>query len=103
VGFILQRKAKGCSTGNTIFADNKRSKEVQTVTLLKKYNITLMAVLWLILSLSGPVFSADAEFDVVVAHGVMVPMRDGVNLNTDTFFPAKNGKAVDYPLPVVLE
>jgi putative CocE/NonD family hydrolase len=33
----------------------------------------------------------------------MVPMRDGVRLATDVHRPARNGRAVDEPLPVILE
>jgi len=41
--------------------------------------------------------------DVVVARDVMVTMRDGVRLATDVYRPARNGSAVDAPLPVLVE
>ena len=34
------------------------------------------------------------EYDVIVRRNVMVPMRDGVNLATDLYFPAKHGDTV---------
>ena len=42
-------------------------------------------------------------FDVAVEHDAMVPMRDGVRLATDVYRPARRGKAVDGPFPVILE
>ena len=33
----------------------------------------------------------------------MVPMRDGINLATDLYFPAKDGRALPGPWPTVLE
>lgn len=38
----------------------------------------------------------------VVESGVMVAMRDGVNLATDVYFPAKNGVKLEGRFPVVL-
>ena len=42
------------------------------------------------------------DFDVDVAKNVRCPLRDGVKLATDIYFPAKDGVRVDQPLPVVL-
>jgi predicted acyl esterase len=41
--------------------------------------------------------------DVVVQRNVMVRMRDGVQLATDVYRPAVDGRAVMAPLPVILE
>lgn len=43
------------------------------------------------------------EFETMANRNVMVPMRDGVKLATDIFFPAKNGQALPGPWPVVVE
>jgi putative CocE/NonD family hydrolase len=43
------------------------------------------------------------EFDVIVQRDVMVAMRDGVKLATDIYLPAKNGKRLEQPVPVILE
>jgi uncharacterized protein len=41
--------------------------------------------------------------DLVVERDVMVPMRDGVRLACDVYRPARDGRAVGEPLPVLLE
>ena len=42
------------------------------------------------------------EWDVMVARNVQVPMRDGVRLATDLYFPARDGQRCAGPLPVLL-
>lgn len=42
------------------------------------------------------------RFDVVVAHDIMVPMRDGVRLATDVYFPARDGRPMDDHFPILL-
>ena len=39
----------------------------------------------------------------VVCERVMIPMRDGVRLATDIYFPALNGQSAPGPFPVILE
>jgi len=39
----------------------------------------------------------------VVERDVMVPMRDGVRLATDIYFPARDGKRLDGKFPAILE
>lgn len=41
--------------------------------------------------------------DVVVHRDVMIPMRDGVRLATDIWRPARDGRPLDTPLPVIFE
>jgi len=41
--------------------------------------------------------------DVVVLKDVMVPMRDGVELATDLYLPAENGRPMEGKFPVVLQ
>jgi len=41
-------------------------------------------------------------WDVMVVNDVMVPMRDGVRLTTDLYFPAENGRPIEQKLPAVL-
>lgn len=43
-----------------------------------------------------------AEFDAVVTHNVMVPMRDGVTLATDLYRPARGNAPADGRFPVIL-
>lgn len=50
--------------------------------------------------LTSATFVAD---DVIVHRNVMIAMRDGVHLATDIYRPAKDGKPVETPLPVILE
>src|SRR4051812_36763419 len=44
-----------------------------------------------------------APYQVAAVKTVMVPMRDGIKLATDMYFPARDGAAVDGKFPVVLE
>ena len=44
-----------------------------------------------------------AAFDVVKLTDVMVPMRDGVRLATDVYFPAVDGHRIGGRLPAVME
>src|SRR5215475_89576 len=41
--------------------------------------------------------------EMTVTRDVMVPMRDGIRLATDIYFPAKNGAALEGKRPVILE
>jgi len=41
--------------------------------------------------------------DVALTSDVMVPMRDGVRLATDVYRPARDGKPISGPFPVILE
>lgn len=50
--------------------------------------------------LTSATFVAD---DVILHRNVMIAMRDGVHLATDIYRPAKDGKLVETPLPVILE
>jgi len=43
------------------------------------------------------------EYDVIKEGPVMVPMRDGVRLATDLYFPFRNGKRVPKPIPAIME
>lgn len=45
---------------------------------------------------------ARPEFDVHLVENVMVPTRDGVRLATDVYRPARDGRPVEGPLPVLL-
>ena len=42
------------------------------------------------------------EYDVIVAKNVIIPLRDGINLATDIYFPARHGKQIEAPCPVLL-
>ena len=42
------------------------------------------------------------EYDVVCEQDVMVPMRDGVRLATDLYFPAVGERQVEAKFPVIL-
>lgn len=46
---------------------------------------------------------SDSTFDVVVEKDVAVPMRDGVHLVADIYFPARNGQPLNQKLPALLE
>jgi putative CocE/NonD family hydrolase len=44
-----------------------------------------------------------SEYEVTVLRDVMVSMRDGVRLAMDIYLPARDGKAIGQPFPVILE
>src|SRR2546430_375689 len=44
----------------------------------------------------------DARYGIAAAKYVMVPMRDGVKLAADIYFPAQNGQPVNDKFPVLL-
>ena len=44
-----------------------------------------------------------ATYDVSVDRNVMLPLRDGVKLATDLYFPAENDQRLATPCPVILE
>jgi uncharacterized protein len=48
-------------------------------------------------------FQSSAGGTVAIRHDLMVPMRDGVRLATDVYFPAKEGIVLDGRRPVILE
>lgn len=43
------------------------------------------------------------QYDVVVMEDLMLPVRDGARLATDVYRPARNGRLVEEPLPIILE
>ena len=45
---------------------------------------------------------SNGQYEVVVQRNVMVAMRDGVELATDLYFPARGGQALAGSLPVLL-
>ncbi len=51
----------------------------------------------------GRPYQREPEFEVVVERDVMVPLRDGVRLATDLYFPTADGHRVADPRPVLLE
>lgn len=46
---------------------------------------------------------SNTPYEVVAEKSVMVTMRDGVNMATDIYRPARDGRAVDGKFPVILE
>jgi putative CocE/NonD family hydrolase len=43
-----------------------------------------------------------AEYGIIIAKDVMIPMRDGVRLAADIYYPATDGERIDGPLPTIL-
>ena len=43
------------------------------------------------------------EYDVIKQANVMVTARDGINLATDLYFPARNGEPVQGAFPAIME
>ena len=61
-----------------------------------------MAAAWAFLLLPASAAARDAEYDVAVTTGAMVPMRDGVRMATDVYLPARAGQAVAGGFPTIL-
>ena len=57
------------------------------------------SVLLIVALLSATAARAD---DFVVERDVMIPMRDGVRLAADIYFPAEDGRRIEEPLPLLL-
>ncbi|MDA1348024.1 MAG: CocE/NonD family hydrolase [Chloroflexi bacterium] len=53
--------------------------------------------------MTGSYEGSHQQYDVLCEPSVMVPMRDGVKLATDIYFPALGGRRADGQFPVVLE
>ena len=53
--------------------------------------------------MSAPYEGSHQQYGVVRDDDVMVPMRDGVSLATDIYFPASDGRRADGKFPVLLE
>ncbi len=64
---------------------------------------SLILALGLLLHAQKPARPADAGYEIVVEHNVMINMRDGVPLACDIYRPAMNGKAGEGKFPVILE
>ncbi len=65
-----------------------------------RHNLSMRRLLLLLLCTSA---LAQAESLFVVARNVMVPMRDGVRLATDIYFPARDGERLPGKFPAILE
>jgi len=50
-----------------------------------------------------PARAEDEPFDISLTSDVMIAMRDGVRLATDIYRPARDGKPLPGPFPVILE
>jgi len=53
--------------------------------------------------MSEPYQGSHQQYNVASQSAVMIPMRDGVHLATDIYFPALNGCVVQEKFPVILE
>jgi hypothetical protein len=47
--------------------------------------------------------AAETTYGIAVEKNVMIPMRDGVKLATDIYFPARNGERLQGKFPVIME
>ena len=47
--------------------------------------------------------AAAPEYEIVASKNIMIPMRDGVRLSTDIYFPARNGIPVQGKFPAIIE
>ncbi len=79
--------------------------------MIRRQLTTLLALSVILASLAawqGDVLHAQrapevSSADYVIAKNVMVPMRDGVHLATDIYFPAKDGVRLEGKFPAILE
>ena len=47
-------------------------------------------------------FAQEGSYDVIARQDIMVPMRDGVKLATDIYFPARDGEIIPEKVPCIL-
>lgn len=52
--------------------------------------------------MAGAALGEESRYDIAEQKDVMMPMRDGVKLATDIYFPAKDGKIAEGRFPVIL-
>lgn len=52
---------------------------------------------------AAPAASAPPAHEVAIRRDVMVAMRDGIHLATDLYLPARDGRALPGPFPVLVE
>ena len=45
---------------------------------------------------------SEPMYETIVERNVMIPLRDGLALATDIYFPARNGKRIAEPMPTLL-
>ena len=70
-----------------------------------KFAAGFPSLVFLSLGLAGGVplgAQSDARYDIASTKNVMVAMRDGVKLATDTYRPVRNGQPVEGKFPVLL-
>ena len=54
-----------------------------------------------LLIISCVAYSQDAQLNYLAQKNAMVPMRDGINLATEIYFPLQNGKMITGKYPVI--
>jgi putative CocE/NonD family hydrolase len=62
----------------------------------------IRAGLALIISVSVSGTAWAQEYEVLAQRSIMMPMRDGINLATDLYLPARDGRAADGKFPAIL-
>ena len=53
--------------------------------------------------MNAPYAGSPIAYDVAIQKNVMVPMRDGVQLAADIYFPSVNAQPAEGSFPVILE
>ena len=53
--------------------------------------------------MTHPYEGSHQQYEVLIDPKVMIPMRDGIRLATDVYFPAAGGRCAEGPFPVILE
>jgi uncharacterized protein len=72
----------------------------------RRFEVVLGVTLGVLLASAGmgitQCATTSANYDVMVATNIMVPMRDGVRLATDVYLPARDGAVVPGQFPVLV-
>src|SRR6478672_10848218 len=69
---------------------------------MKPVRLTKSGLIIAILGISVSIAAArDPQYEVTALTNVMVPMRDGVKLATDIYFPTRNGTPLSERFPVI--
>jgi len=74
--------------------------------ICRRLGVDFGVTLWVLLASAGMGIAQSAttsvKYDVIVAANIMVPMRDGVQLATDVYLPARNGAVAPGEFPVLV-
>ncbi|MBL7134113.1 MAG: CocE/NonD family hydrolase, partial [Phycisphaerae bacterium] len=97
---LMRQVAAATSPGVTIEQESRRAE----MKLRRRGVLLLLPILGVLAGVgnAGVAAAAPRRYKVGIKRDVRVPMRDGVNLATDIYYPMENGRRLKGKLPAVL-